>query len=276
MSPSEISVPVFRPTSKDCEGSWEAYITKIEPKFKKVRPLENSLQGFLLDRQCRDELLSRGWCAWHWVDKVRKQLVVRVWGIHNLQTKILLNMQVGICKIIPPKSWAPCKGKGMEEREFTLERPIEQTVTGKQGFFQALQLVRKQMSLQEEYGPLAKDKANQPKGETAEDVEREFWRSTHLHPPIYGADCEATLCDDSTSVSSSLLSLHLVSKLFTLSWHKRRLQLTRGHIYCLLSGAFSSIAPYSIGESGSEWLSAVTYACKSNISGLLASKRHWG
>ncbi len=93
-------------------------------------------------------------------------------------------MQVGICKIIPPKSWAPCKGKGMEEREFTLERPIEQTVTGKQGFFQALQLVRKQMSLQEEYGPLAKDKANQPKGETAEDVEREFWRSTHLHPPI--------------------------------------------------------------------------------------------
>lgn len=93
----------------------------------------------------------------------------------------------------------------MEEREFILERPIEQTVTGKQGFFQALQLVRKQMSLQEEYGPLAKDKVNQPKGETAEDVEREFWRSTHLHPPIYGADCEASLCDNDTSVSCNLL-----------------------------------------------------------------------
>lgn len=89
----------------------------------------------------------------------------------------------------------------MEQREFTLQRPIEQTVTGKQGFFQALQLVRKQMSLQEEFGPLAKKSCNQPKGTIAEDVEREFWRSTHLHPPIYGADCEATLCDDDTSVS---------------------------------------------------------------------------
>lgn len=96
----------------------------------------------------------------------------------------------------------------MEQREFTLERPIEQTVTGKQGFFQALQLVRKQMSLQEEYGPLAKDKANQPKGETADDVEREFWRSTHLHPPIYGADCEASLCGNDTSVSPSDCSWH--------------------------------------------------------------------
>lgn len=40
MTTSELAVPVFRPTAKDCEGSWEAYITKIEPRFKKViRPL---------------------------------------------------------------------------------------------------------------------------------------------------------------------------------------------------------------------------------------------
>jgi jumonji domain-containing protein 2 len=85
----------------------------------------------------------------------------------------------------------------MESKEFTLQRPIEQTLTGKQGFFQALQLVRKKMSLQEDYAPLAKDSQNQPKNE---DVEREFWRSNHLQAPIYGADCEATLCDSDTKV----------------------------------------------------------------------------
>lgn len=116
--------------------------------------------------------------------------------------------QVGICKIIPPKSWAPCKDKGMTDQEFILDRPIQQTVTGKQGFFQALLLVRKQMSLQEEYRPLAKDSANQPKAKTEEDVEREFWRSTHLHAPIYGADCEASLCDNKQKVCYLTKSLH--------------------------------------------------------------------
>lgn len=111
-----------------------------------------------------------------------------------------LLLQVGICKIIPPKGWRPCKDKDVESREFTLKRPIEQTVTGKQGFFQALQLVRKEMSLQDDYGPLAKSSCNQPKGSTAEEIEREFWRSTHLHAPIYGADCEASLCDDDNKV----------------------------------------------------------------------------
>jgi jumonji domain-containing protein 2 len=109
-------------------------------------------------------------------------------------------LQVGICKIIPPKGWKPCKGD-MESREFTLKRPMEQTLTGKQGFFQALQLERKRMSLQEEYAPLAKDSQNQPKNG---DVEREFWRSNHLQAPIYGADCEATLCDSGTKVGPVL------------------------------------------------------------------------
>ena len=118
-------------------------------------------------------------------------------------------LQVGICKIIPPKSWSPCKDKDVESRDFILKRPIEQTVTGKQGFYQALQLVRKEMSVQEEYGPLAKDPSNQPKGSTTDEVEREFWRSTHLHAPIYGADCEASLCDDNKKVRHQTQQLEL-------------------------------------------------------------------
>lgn len=145
---------------KDCQGSWETYISKIEPKFKNV----------------------------------------------------------GICKIIPPKGWQPCKGGHPESREFTLKRPIEQTLTGKQGFFQALQLVRRSMSLQDEYAPLAKEASNQPKNSEPSLVEREFWRSNHLHPPIYGADCEATLCDGDSkmwniSQLDSLLSRVLKDKI---------------------------------------------------------------
>jgi len=49
---------------------------------------------------------------------------------------LLCNLQVGICKIILPKGWQPCKSAHPELREFTLKRPIEQTLTGKQGFYQ--------------------------------------------------------------------------------------------------------------------------------------------
>jgi len=160
MAPSDTAVPTFRPSVKDCEGSWEAYISRIEPRFKKV----------------------------------------------------------GICKIILPKGWQPCKSAHPELREFTLKRPIEQTLTGKQGFYQALQLVRKSMSLQDEYAPLATDPANQPKDSEPDDVEREFWRSTNRHPPIYGADCEATLCDGGSNMWNiskldSLLSRVLKDKI---------------------------------------------------------------
>ena len=37
MASKDLKVPIFHPTLKDCEGSWEAYITKIEPRFREVR-----------------------------------------------------------------------------------------------------------------------------------------------------------------------------------------------------------------------------------------------
>ena len=122
--------------------------------------------------------------------------------LHSATTSALL--QIGICKIVPPKAWKPSKVAHLENREVVITRPIEQKVTGKQGVYQALLLERKEMSLQREFIPLAADPENQgPKDAKPEDLEREFWRSMNRHSPIYGADVEASFFDKSMKVSTA-------------------------------------------------------------------------
>jgi jumonji domain-containing protein 2 len=137
-------VPVFHPTWRDVNGSWEAYIESIERRFANV----------------------------------------------------------GLAKIIPPKGWTPRKAGYTDDFDFDIARPIRQHATGKRGLYRTLLVEQKPMSLAKDFRPQAVgDDSLPPAEETAEEVERRFWRNVTLRPPLYGADVPGSLFDPDLKVN---------------------------------------------------------------------------
>ena len=106
----------------------------------------------------------------------------------------------GICRIVAPKGWTPRKA-GYEDLEFTIPRPIRQHATGRRGLYRTLLVEQKPMSLAKDFRPQAvNDDSLPPATETPEDVERRFWRTVTLRPPLYGADVPGSLFDEDLKV----------------------------------------------------------------------------
>ncbi|KAK9828707.1 hypothetical protein WJX72_001637 [[Myrmecia] bisecta] len=106
--------------------------------------------------------------------------------------------QVGICKIVAPKSWTPRKaGYDDDNIECEIPRPIRQHATGTRGLYRTLLVEAKPMSLLKDFKPLATHKHNlPPENADTEAVERAFWRSVTISPPLYGADVPGSMFDE--------------------------------------------------------------------------------
>ncbi|MEW5315471.1 MAG: hypothetical protein WDW38_006897 [Sanguina aurantia] len=104
---------------------------------------------------------------------------------------------VGICKIVAPSSWTPRKAGYTPVPDMHLARPIRQHATGSKGTFRMLMLEAKPMHL-EEFATQAMSKENCCNSTTQEatDIERRYWQSMHLRPPLYGADIAGSLFDE--------------------------------------------------------------------------------
>ncbi|XP_018898026.2 lysine-specific demethylase 4C isoform X2 [Bemisia tabaci] len=109
--------------------------------------------------------------------------------------------KAGLAKVIPPPEWVPRKsGYEIDQLNVTIPSPICQVVTGKQGFYQQINIQKKSMTLQE-YKDLANsDRFCTPKHFDYEDLERKYWKNLTYVPPIYGADVSGSITDPDVDV----------------------------------------------------------------------------
>ena len=60
---------------------------------------------------------------------------------------------------------------------------------------------------------MATDPENQPPAsENPQDLERRFWRSLSLRPPLYGADVEGSLFDDDLQVGAQCQQMQVLQE----------------------------------------------------------------
>lgn len=109
--------------------------------------------------------------------------------------------KAGICKIVPPKEWIPRK-KGYcpddFEGEVFLKEPSEQNfVTRDKGVHQYARngLVNRPMTVAQFHKMATNTVYRTPQHESFSELERKYWRSIHMCPPIYGADVSNSITD---------------------------------------------------------------------------------
>eukprot|EP00898_Chlorokybus_atmophyticus_P004585 jgi/Chlat1/5127/Chrsp33S05029 len=107
----------------------------------------------------------------------------------------------GICKIIPPAGWTPRKG-GYDDslQDRVIEKPIRQHITGRHGVYSCVLVEGKRLTVRE-YKALAETPQHKTPERIAagefETLERAFWKTVTLTPPLYAADNQGTLYDSS-------------------------------------------------------------------------------
>ncbi|GBP11552.1 Probable lysine-specific demethylase 4B [Eumeta japonica] len=83
----------------------------------------------------------------------------------------------GLAKIIPPPEWKPRKsGYNIDEINMTIPAPICQVVSGKQGEYQQINVMKRSMTLRQ-FKELAESERYQtPKHFDYDDLERKYWK----------------------------------------------------------------------------------------------------
>lgn len=77
-------------------------------------------------------------------------------------------------------------------------------VTGKQGFYQQINILKNAMTVQE-YKTMAESKAYAtPSFFKYEDLERKYWKNIIYAAPIYGADVSGSIMDSDCDVSLNI------------------------------------------------------------------------
>lgn len=82
----------------------------------------------------------------------------------------------------------------------TIPSPICQVVTGKQGFYQQINIQKKPMTIQEYEAMANSPRYSMPSFFDYDDIERNYWKNILYVPPIYGADVSGTLTDPDVKV----------------------------------------------------------------------------
>uniref|UniRef100_A0A1A9W6X7 [histone H3]-trimethyl-L-lysine(9) demethylase n=1 Tax=Glossina brevipalpis TaxID=37001 RepID=A0A1A9W6X7_9MUSC len=107
----------------------------------------------------------------------------------------------GLAKIIPPKEWIPRKsGYEIDQINMTIPAPICQVVSGKQGEYQQINVIRRSMTLRQ-FKELAESERHQtPKHFDYDDLERKYWKNVTYISPLYAADVKGSLSDPDLEV----------------------------------------------------------------------------
>lgn len=101
---------------------------------------------------------------------------------------------MGLCKIIPPRSWRP-RRSGYNEIDVMIEKPILQICAGTSGIF--LQDVRAQKSMSfKKFEKMSNSvKLKTPHHENIDALEDIYWSTIEHIQPLYGANVSGSLTD---------------------------------------------------------------------------------
>ena len=110
-------------------------------------------------------------------------------------------LEHGICKVVPPAGWRPRTSPYEDKDAMVLNGPIRQEAIGHSGTYQCMNVTQKPMTIGE-FKKLALKEENLPPLQEHEltwtpeqrakadfwDLEKKYWQSISLKPPVYGAD----------------------------------------------------------------------------------------
>lgn len=107
----------------------------------------------------------------------------------------------GLAKVIPPPEWQPRKsGYDIDQINMTIPAPICQVVSGKQGEYQQINVLKRSMTLRQ-FKELAESERYQtPKHFDYDDLERKYWKNVTYIAPLYAADVKGSLSDNDLDV----------------------------------------------------------------------------
>ena len=125
--------------------------------------------------------------------------------------KFEANPGLAIFRVIPPKGWSPRLDEsalaGLDDMEIVT--PIKQHAFGTRGTYRCLLMEQKPMKVSD-FKAISDSEEHSPPKKGHEDdtlLERAFWSSITINPPLYGADNPSSLFDKKVRVGWNLRNL---------------------------------------------------------------------
>eukprot|EP01137_Pigoraptor_chileana_P019542 Opistho-2@80706 len=102
--------------------------------------------------------------------------------------------EIGLAKVIPPDGWYPNRDYSAVG-DLKISSPIQQIVTGRQGVYTQMNMVKRAMTVRDFEKLANSDRHKTPKHKDDDDLERIFWKNVTFIEPIYGADLPGSVFD---------------------------------------------------------------------------------
>ncbi|XP_060657349.1 probable lysine-specific demethylase 4B isoform X3 [Drosophila nasuta] len=105
--------------------------------------------------------------------------------------------KAGLAKVVPPAEWVPRRSgyADLDALNVTIPAPICQVVTGKQGYYQQINIQKKPLTVKQFSELASTERYATPKHFDFEDLERKYWKNITYVAPIYGADVSGSITD---------------------------------------------------------------------------------
>ncbi|XP_068147962.1 probable lysine-specific demethylase 4B isoform X6 [Drosophila tropicalis] len=125
--------------------------------------------------------------------------------------------KAGLAKVVPPVEWVPRRSgyADLDALNVTIPAPICQVVTGKQGYYQQINIQKKPLTVKQFSELASTERYATPKHFDYEDLERKYWKNITYVAPIYGADVSGSITDtdqDSWNINRLGTILDFVNK----------------------------------------------------------------
>ncbi|XP_070134749.1 probable lysine-specific demethylase 4B isoform X7 [Drosophila bipectinata] len=125
--------------------------------------------------------------------------------------------KAGLAKVVPPPEWVPRRSgyADLDALNVTIPAPICQVVTGKQGYYQQINIQKKPLTVKQFSELASTERYATPKHFDFEDLERKYWKNITYVAPIYGADVSGSITDtdqDSWNINRLGTILDFVNK----------------------------------------------------------------
>lgn len=120
--------------------------------------------------------------------------------------------KAGLAKVVPPAEWVPRRSgyADLDALNVTIPAPICQVVTGKQGYYQQINIQKKPLTVKQFSELASTERYATPKHFDFEDLERKYWKNITYVAPIYGADVSGSITDSDQDVSVRWTQLRVI------------------------------------------------------------------